>query len=644
MFLKKFELLNYKSYINSTLLDFSPGINIIIGQNNSGKTALLEALALRLISNPHRSIKTLPSRFSKIEEQSKAEITLTIDKFEFRKLLEQIPPPLCVLEPGYLDDGEWIREPEIVESSIYDFNNLLNEEGCIELEISLSSELNKEVQRIFASSSILDSFSGNQDHQYYYIQISQSKDGTIAADLVYNDADYDEMGYAHCETESYKGFRSNYKQLISYKIFELFRNKIYRFYAERLNISSCFYSGSYALKPDASNLAEVLYLLPTKNPSQSSKLNKLVSIIFPNIEYVSSVQKEGSIVEVVIWTVEACREGREDLTLPLSACGTGLSQVIAILYIVITSVFPRTIIIDEPQSFLHPGAAKKLIEILKEFPQHQYFIATHSPMLITAAYPSRIIKIVHDGCESEAFVIQPDKLEAQLEILDEVGVSLSDVFGADNILWVEEPTEEKCFPLILEKVAKKPLRGTKIIGVQSTGQLEGKNAKLIFEIYDRLSGGIYLLPPMIRFILDREGKDQAELNRRRDVYLKDGRKVLEFLPRRMYENYLLLPEAITHVINKDDTSREIPLNQVEVSQWIEKYDKKYFSNLEQVTQWIEHIHAAKLLEDLFSELSETRVEFKKPHHPYELTKWIVENQPKFLSDLAQFLVNIIENG
>ncbi len=180
------------------------------------------------------------------------------------------------------------------------------------------------------------------------------------------------------------------------------------------------------------------------------------------------------------------------MTLALSACGTGLSQVIAILYVIITSVIPRTIIIDEPQSFLHPGAAKKLIEILKEFPQHQYFIATHSPMLITAAYPSNIIKVVHDGIESEAYVIKPEQIEEQLEILDEVGTSLSDVFGADNILWVEGQTEEKCFPLILEKVAKKPLRGTFIIRVQTTGELEGKNSKLIFDIYERLSGGNFL--------------------------------------------------------------------------------------------------------------------------------------------------------
>jgi predicted ATPase len=45
--------------------------------------------------------------------------------------------------------------------------------------------------------------------------------------------------------------------------------------------------------------------------------------------------------------------------------------VLAILYVVMTSNHPQTIIIDEPQSFLHPGAVKKLIEVLKQYPQHQ---------------------------------------------------------------------------------------------------------------------------------------------------------------------------------------------------------------------------------------------------------------------------------
>jgi len=47
---------------------------------------------------------------------------------------------------------------------------------------------------------------------------------------------------------------------------------------------------------------------------------------------------------------------------PLSESGTGVGQVLAILYVVFTSEYPRTIVIDEPQSFLHPGAVRKLFE------------------------------------------------------------------------------------------------------------------------------------------------------------------------------------------------------------------------------------------------------------------------------------------
>lgn len=408
MFIKVFQLFNYKSYINSKKLELSPGINILIGQNNSGKTALLEALSLRLSSNYHRSTKTLTTPFSKIDKNSTARIRLIVENNELRNLLEQLPEPLGISEP---DDDRWDNQAELVKRYVNFCNNELDKDGSIEFEICLSSHAEHEIQYLHSRPKLLDDFRGEHDREYSYIKISQEKDGTIVANLIYEEIENEEIGYRDYELVNYENFNGTYKESISYKIFDLFRNRIYRFYAERLNVGSCSYNGISELNPDASNLAEVIHLLPSKNPSQFSRLNKYISTIFPNIEYISSVNKENSVIEItteiIIWTTDASRENREDLALPLSACGTGLSQVIAILYVLITSVIPRTIIIDEPQSFLHPGAAKKLIEILKEFPQHQYFIATHSPMLITAAYPANIIKVTHDGIESKALVIIP---------------------------------------------------------------------------------------------------------------------------------------------------------------------------------------------------------------------------------------------
>lgn len=60
MFISKFQLGNYKSFNNPPALEFRPGFNIITGQNNAGKTALLEALGLTWAGNPHRSLNTVP--------------------------------------------------------------------------------------------------------------------------------------------------------------------------------------------------------------------------------------------------------------------------------------------------------------------------------------------------------------------------------------------------------------------------------------------------------------------------------------------------------------------------------------------------------------------------------------------------------
>ena len=147
-------------------------------------------------------------------------------------------------------------------------------------------------------------------------------------------------------------------------------------------------------------------------------------------------------------------------------------------------------------------------------------------------------------------------------LLDEVGVRLSDVFGMDKILWVEGPTEEKCYRQIITKILNKSLRGIQILAVKNTGDLEGKRAHIIFDVYDKLSGSQNLFPPAIGFVFDRETRTEQEMEDLR----KRSSNPVEFLPRRMYENYLLDSEAIASVINELDEGQEkvITASNVEV--------------------------------------------------------------------------------
>ena len=268
-------------------------------------------------------------------------------------------------------------------------------------------------------------------------------------------------------------------------------------------------------------------------------------------------------MRALLWNVDPDTE-RDDLAVSLSESGTGVGQVLAMLYVAFASRSPRTIIIDEPQSFLHPGAVRKLFEILKGYPQHQYIVTTHSPNAVTAADPGALFLVRKEGEESVVEQLNVSEAKDQTRFLREVGASLSDVFGADDVLWVEGPTEEECFPLILSEVVGRRLLGTKVVGVLSTGDLEGKRSRDVYRIYGRLSEGGGLLPAAVGFVFDREGRSEKD---RQDLARESG-GLVAFLPRKMYENYLLNPGAIAAVVSGVEGFRETGVAADEVEGWI----------------------------------------------------------------------------
>ena len=60
MYISKITVANYKCFLEPTTLELGPGFNVIVGQNSSGKTALLEALSLSFGHVPHRSAFDFP--------------------------------------------------------------------------------------------------------------------------------------------------------------------------------------------------------------------------------------------------------------------------------------------------------------------------------------------------------------------------------------------------------------------------------------------------------------------------------------------------------------------------------------------------------------------------------------------------------
>jgi len=643
MYLSKFQILNYKSFRDSKSLEFKPGINIIVGSNDSGKTALLEALSLNFKNQIHKSLKTFPLPSSDVvNSYSGYQLSLSVKKESIRLFIDKLPKsynsPIIIIPDRFkINDSYYDHE------AFQALKNFLNDKDSNkDVEIQIRARASGEE---IPFDSIPDFFSSFYNTPVESFLKEKELNLTELAESL-----NPYRGFFNFDFNRELELKSvSLAETVQYQIFQKYRNIIYKFDAERVNSGTSPAGTSRILKSDASNLAEVLSILQS-NRTRFDKFNKYVSTVIPSIKWINVSQLEGINVEIKVWKLDPA-EDREDLAYSLSDSGTGVSQVLAILYVVITSQEPKIIIIDELQTFLHPGAAKKLIEILKIFSQHQYFITTHSADIIATANPSTIVNLQYKEGETHASTMNMGDIREQRSLLAQLGVNLSDVFGADRILWVEGPTEEICFPIILSKLAPEFLIGTKIISVKNTGDLLGKKthfAEVMFDLYRRLSGGNNLYPPVLGFVFDRENRDKQDME---DLQKRSSERVY-FLKRCMYENYLLHPKAIAAVLNQYDWEQKHHLTSEIISKELEsnkvklKGKKEYFSKEttpDQLlnTQYVdENINAAKLLHVLFANLSSNMVKFEKTTHSFMLTEWLLENDPNHLVELVQFLQNI----
>jgi AAA15 family ATPase/GTPase len=608
MYISKFHAKNYKSIYDSGKVNLGPGINIITGQNSVGKSALLKMLSLRFADTPHKSTKTIPTpTISKPDPTSEIEIEFIIPIEELKTY---------IFEGNFSD---FLIEDIGITNHIDRRNFLANVTSGVFFD-NIGPKV--KIYTKFKGAALLSAYfvdHGKADGgNYYSFHIDKATKKLSSTGIITPDV----------------------SSTTSYSIAQNLASRIYAFSAERLNIGSSRFGTSVDLNNNASNLPEVLNILQS-DKFKFERYNKYFTKIFPQIYQVCvRPDPNGTHVQILLYNEDPKLE-RTDLLVPLAESGTGIGQVLAILYVVLTSEIPKIIIIDEPNSFLHPGASRKLIEILKEHPQHQFIIATHSPSTISAANPSSIHVIKYENAMSSILEIDMKETQNQIYYLAEIGSKLSDVFGSDNILWVEGKTEELCFPKIIEKTPGLSLMGTTILGVKHTGDFERKDAQTIFSIYEKLSNGKGLLPAAIGFIFDREKRSKQEME---DIARQSKNHVV-FTNRKMFENYLLNSGAILSVMNSE---QGISIAKKEIEEWLanNKWNSDYIikkiADEKNEAKWLNEVDSAKLLTALFSDVSQNKLSFDKIKHSVGLCDWILENSIGDLQEIQELLKKFLE--
>jgi len=145
--------------------------------------------------------------------------------------------------------------------------------------------------------------------------------------------------------------------------------------------------------------------------------------------------------------------------------------------------------------------------------------------------------------------------------------------------------------------------------------------------------------------LDEECRSSTQKEELRK--LSGGRAV--FLSRRMYENYLLSAAGIAAAANEIVGFRpDKPVSEEEIQRLIETKKQTsdfYCHGTKSIpADWIQGIDGARVLSEIFSELSVTRVTFEKTKHSVALTKWLIRNDPGSLQEIGNLLSRLLPSA
>ncbi|MBY3040107.1 ATP-dependent nuclease [Rhizobium laguerreae] len=579
---------SFKSFDDSGWVELSEHFTILVGQNNAGKSAFLQSFTTTgpFIANPHHSAR-LPEGAASPE--SVISFRLKIDGQE---LLERALHWTSIQVPTTHNVGKEILTRHFTSSHLHVLE-MRHGTGNFRMPASPAYGLfDTEQKHILTLDAYIDRNTRNFGQIYMKdVQPPEDRIPSLVADVL--------------------------------------ARTTFLFNAERYSIGRCPMDGKDRLDPDARNLPYMLLKL-NKSHKRIEQFQELVSEVLPSIKRIL-ISAMGQEVEI---SVQSHGSMREDLAISLNECGTGVAQVLAILYVAVA--YPAAqIIIDEPNSFLHPAATRRLLNVLRRFDQHQFLLSTHAPEVIAATRPEKLMLLRWDEEQSQTVITSNsgEDIDHIRTSLSEIGGSLADIFGYDVVVFVEGPTEKACFPLLLTPENRTAIN---FVAMREASGLTSTKPQALFDIYAKGVASSALLPPVTRFSFDREGRSEPQ---RADI-LRASRGAARFLPRPMFENYLLHPAALSALLQRLDGQNDKTAPDA-ISRWIDAhYAKHTIKDVPNTSAAM--CDAAKLLSAMFDELTENRFEYRKVEHGEDLTRWLLDNDPSYLGELVAHIKALLE--
>ena len=599
MYIDALRVRNHRSFHSETSLEFSPGFNIVLGANNSGKSTVVQALSPWISPVPHQSHLAPPLGTSPYDPTGEISVRYVIPVTEISRIAEN----RLVCFDMQVDGGnfqvdsnvaiQWfLQEPLRLD--------LLNKGNVVQQQLTF--------RYIWLGNTSISRPNGGGPNGPV-AQATFALDGRIQ------------------KIEALGGV-GDVGVMVSLLPQRLNRH-VFSFAAERKTFArSSGGSENLALNPGLENLAACINGLSQTDARKYALLNDLLRRIFPHINRVQAphASSEFHLETVFVSPAAADSEFRRSI----ADQGSGVANVVGMLYATLISDTPKVLILEEPNNFLHPRALRDLLAILGEYgKQHQFFITTHSSDVLRNVRASTVTMLEHDGAQTTIRQEQGSQIHKFRSSLISLGISLNELHARDYVLWAEGKTEQAVLPLILEKFFPSVAQKIAVLPLVATGDFESRRLPpdRVAAIYRRLSESNFLAPPMVGILLDRELRRQEEVA----AIEASSDQMIRFLPKQMFENYLLNAGAIAALVNRlVDPSKQIATADVSNLLTAKIHDSEKESG---------GLHAAKVLGGITWDLCAT--EYDKVEHGAILVEWILENQPAIFEELQSFLTDVL---
>lgn len=422
MYISKIRINNYKSFKDSGEIELNENLFGIIGQNNTGKSALIDAIQCFF---PNSKKNVVASYYHK-GTQDNIEIEIW-----FKGITEEY------LEEIFFED-KIIKENEKISDK---YGNEVPKEVWEKLQNRVEKIKNDNLDKLYSKYNIENEEmyikfvaikGGNISKKYYCKDDNELKDTElkrILPDIKVIPAIRDP------KNESTAGSNSYLKELIQMLDDEMQTN--IKIKGNSITYKKLNEVISKETKERCSTIAQQI----------TSYYNEAIG----SSEYQIIIDSDVNIASGTKYTTKI-RDVATNIETDILSCGTGYQSMVILsileTYVEISKSKSRYILlIEEPEVYLHPHLQRKMIDTLVNIANsNQVIFTSHSPITVSKLSQKQLRLVTKENGEAKI-----DNIEIK-SVIDELGIKSDDILTYKGIIFVEGKDDKAIFETLIEKI------------------------------------------------------------------------------------------------------------------------------------------------------------------------------------------------